>query len=379
MGYAFSFPRVLELGAILFFQCWIARSVLARASRRARAIAAVFGVWLFIGILLGLRILTNNLPFSAWWIGWWHGAAYLWACLSTATFLVHRLLSLVTLPRDPTRRLALRAAAGGLLAAPTAITGYGIFVERFKLRVREVDVAIANLPPDLEGLRLTQLSDIHLSAFLSEPDLARAVDAANETRPHIALVTGDLISIARDPLDRCLTQLARLRADAGVLGCMGNHERYTRAEAYTETQAARRGIDFLRQRARALRFGSGVVNFGGVDYQKIGSRDTYLRGAESLLAPGALNILLSHSPDVFPVAARQGWNLTVSGHTHGGQVTLEILEQTVNPARFYTPYVYGLYRDAAAAMYVTRGIGTIGIPVRLGALPEIAVIRLKRA
>jgi predicted MPP superfamily phosphohydrolase len=92
-----------------------------------------------------------------------------------------------------------------------------------------------------------------------------------------------------------------------------------------------------------------------------------------------LNILLSHNPDVFPVAARQGYHLTLAGHTHGGQVAVEILDQTINPARFFTPYVRGLYRLDHRAAYVTRGIGTIGIPARIGVPPEITLIRLRKA
>jgi predicted MPP superfamily phosphohydrolase len=105
-------------------------------------------------------------------------------------------------------------------------------------------------------------------------------------------------------------------------------------------------------------------------------REPYLVGAGRLLKPGCYNILLSHNPDVFPVAARQGFPLTLSGHTHGGQITVEILHQYVNVARVFTPYVYGLYREGGAAIYVTRGIGTVGVPARLGAPPEVAVIRL---
>jgi len=95
--------------------------------------------------------------------------------------------------------------------------------------------------------------------------------------------------------------------------------------------------------------------------------------------PGAYNVLLSHNPDVFPVAAQKGYDLTVSGHTHGGQITVEIFDQFLNPARFYTPFVYGLYRHGGASAYVTRGIGTIGIPARVGAPPEIALLRLRKA
>ena len=121
------------------------------------------------------------------------------------------------------------------------------------------------------------------------------------------------------------------------------------------------------------------MNIAGVDYQKMSARPHYLQGAESMIAPNALNILLSHNPDVFPVAAQQGWDLTLAGHTHGGQVNVEILHQEINLARFYTPYVYGHYRSGNSSIYVTRGIGTIGMPARLGAPPEIAVLRLQKA
>src|SRR5262249_865013 len=146
------------------------------------------------------------------------------------------------------------------------------------------------------------------------------------------------------------------------------HEKYADAENYTEKQAARLGVRFLRDRAQQLRFGNAVVNVAGVDYQH--SRNSYLSDAEGLVTPGAFNVLLSHNPDVFPTAAQRGYDLMMAGHTHGGQVTVEILHQSVNPARFFTPYVYGLYRRGPAAAYVTRGIGTIGVPVRIGAPPE---------
>jgi predicted MPP superfamily phosphohydrolase len=279
---------------------------------------------------------------------------------------------------NPTRRHLLHAGGSVLMTAPFAALGYGTFIERFDFRVREVDVPLAGLSADLDGLRILQLSDIHLGAFLAEPDLARVVDAAREMRPQIAIITGDLISGPGDPLDTCIRQLARLRADSGLFGCMGNHERFARGEAYTAAAAARAGIEFLRQRSRLLRFGDATLNLAGVDYQELAHRELYLKGAERLIVPGAANILLSHNPDVFPIAARQGYHLVMAGHTHGGQITVEIVDQSISPARFFTPYVYGLYGGPRAAAYVNRGIGTIGIPARIGAPPEIALLRLRK-
>jgi predicted MPP superfamily phosphohydrolase len=219
-----------------------------------------------------------------------------------------------------------------------------------------------------------QLSDIHLSPFLTEEELARAVDMANGARAHLALVTGDLITAHGDPLDACLRQLARLRSDAGTLGCLGNHEIYAGVEEEATQKAARLGIRFLRQESERLRFGSAALNLTGVDYQKMGTE--YLRGAERWIVPAETNVLLSHNPDVFDVAAEQGWDLTISGHTHGGQISVEILHQQLSASRFFTPYVYGLFRKGRSSVWVTRGIGTVGVPARIGAPPEVALLRL---
>jgi uncharacterized protein len=296
---------------------------------------------------------------------------------------VHAVMSLIGrvlhAETNPGRRRVLSVTGNALMAAPFAVMGYGSLIQRTDFRVREVDVPIPGLPADLENLRILQLSDIHLSAFLSEGEFARVVDASRELRPHLAVVTGDLISGPNDPLDACIRQLARVKADAGVFGCMGNHERYAKSEDYTEKACARRGIRFLREHSQALRFGHATLNLAGSDFVSNRQRGTYLTGMERFVLPGAVNVLLQHNPDVFPVAARQGYNLLLAGHTHGGQVTVEILEQSLNPARFFTPYVYGLYREGNAAAYVTRGIGTIGVPARIGAPPEISLLRLRKA
>jgi len=346
-----------------------------------------WGVWGFqalmaAGFAAGLSYLASRykLPASPAEVA--GAVAQIWLFGSTAGYLGY--LALRFLARrcwgpkfDASRRRLLNATGGALMAAPFALVGYGMFIERLDFQVREVEIRVPGLADGLEGLRLLHLSDIHLSAFLSEKSLARVIDSANELRPHLALVTGDLITAEGDPLEACLRQIARLRADAGIFGCMGNHEDYARAKNFTEREGARLGIPFLRGRAQALRFGGAVLNLAGVDYQRSGV--SYLRGAERLVLAGAYNVLLSHNPDVFRAAADKGYDLTLAGHTHGGQVTVEILHQQVNAARFFTPYVYGLYERGAAAEYVTRGIGTIGIPARIGAPPEIALLRLRKA
>jgi len=330
-----------------------------------------------LGFTFRFRRVAHFLPGA--WGNWVRGLAMLWALFALLMIAVYAVASLTPRPRpehSPARRAFLRSAKTAVLAAPVAVIGYGTFVQRFRLTLREQDIYIPGLHPDLDGVRIAQLTDIHLGPFLSARDLERAVHLANEIRPDLTVVTGDLITGEDDPLDQCLSILSRLRAPAGVYGCMGNHEIIAGAEHYAQVEGARLGMHFLRQQAAVLRFRAAELNLVGVDYQPF--RRPYLQGAERFLVPGAFNLLLSHNPDVFPTAAAKGFPLTLAGHTHGGQVRFELLGQDLNVARFFTPYVDGLYRRQNAAVFVSRGIGAIGLPARLGAPPEVALLKLCR-
>jgi uncharacterized protein len=366
------FPGLCLLFLGLGLQVPIIRWLLDSSRRRGLIWlgAAASTTLLVAGYLLEFQRVLRHFPVQ-WWT--WLECASLVETMSLIA-LSFALLVWRRAPQfDPARRKLLQTAAAGLCVVPLAATAVGV-VRRNRFRVSEVPVAIHNLPRDLDGLRIVQITDIHLSPFLSEREFADAIDMANETRANIALVTGDLITRPGDPLDACLRQLARLRADAGVLGCLGNHEIYANSEDYVTEQGRLIGIEFLRHQARQVRFGNAVINFTGVDYQR--THRPYLVGTEQLIVPGALNVMLSHNPDVFPVAAAQGYDLTIAGHTHGGQVDVEILHQHVNVARYFTPFVQGLYRRDNSSVYVSNGLGTIGVPVRLGAPPEVSVLRL---
>jgi predicted MPP superfamily phosphohydrolase len=306
----------------------------------------------------------------------------LWGMTAVASFAVYLLYRFfarrTTLLHSPERRRLIQAVGTVAVAAPFVVAAFGAIVERTNFQVKEIDLPIPDLHPDLEGVRIGQLSDLHVSPWLSVRDAGRAVDMLNECKPHLTVVTGDVITQPGDPLDGAIRELGRLRADAGVLGCLGNHERYVRCQDYETREAAKVGIGILRNQSRILRWGNGVLNVAGIDYQS--RRDgPYLIDGEKLVVPGAANLLLSHNPDVFPVAVRKGYDAVLSGHTHGGQVTVEILNRTLNVARFATPFVAGLYRLQGRSCYVTAGIGTIALPVRIGAPPEITVVRLTRA
>jgi predicted MPP superfamily phosphohydrolase len=376
-------PDALTLSIICLLQTVAAIAFLwspARRSNYALRRTVVVG-WLAslgvvaLGFMFRFRRVAAFLPRG--WSNWAHGLGILWAFFSVLMIAAWAVASLVPRPKashSPSRRAFLQTANAVVLAVPAAVTGYGVFVLRYRLTLREQNITIPDLPPDLHGLRIAQVTDIHLSPFLSAREFERAVNLANETRPHLTVVTGDLITTFGDPLDECLSLLARLRADAGVFGCMGNHEIVAGTEAYTQERGARLGIRFLRHQFETLQFGTAHLNLVGVDYQRSSRR--YLARTEKLVVPGAFNVLLSHNPDVFPEAVRKGFPLTLAGHTHGGQVRVEILGQDLNVARFFTPYVDGLYRIGPAAAFVSRGIGTIALPARLGAPPEVALLTL---
>ena len=356
------------------------RTAAARASRRIRttilAGAAVSFTILLLGVMIQRSGLAGSLP--VWITTWGRGMVAAWALtssLAVAGLAIARLIP-VRAHYSRSRRTFLHSTQAALICAPVIATGYGVFIQRHDFRLREQDIRIPNLPPDLDGLRMVQLTDIHLSPFLSLRELDHTIAMANETRAHIALVTGDLITRGDDPLDDCLKHLTALRADAGIYGCMGNHEIYAGVEGYTAHKAAALGMHFLRHQAEPLRFGSATLNLAGVDYQSISK--PYLPRAEELVRPDAFNVLLSHNPDVFPVAARKGFPLTIAGHTHGGQIRFEVLHQDVSLVRFITPYYDGLYQENGSSIFVSRGIGTIALPARLGAPPEVALLRLCR-
>ncbi len=382
-------PNVSLAPFLIFAQGIIALLLLTEVSRRFSGRKRIAGLSLVVGLelLLAVTYLTTfTNRYGAAGAGGIRSrlavAAIIYLLTSASVLIVYLVIwpfrRYLNAAADPSRRRALSLAGNALLVSPVAAISYGALIQRTNFQVREIELPVPGLPAALDGLRLLQISDIHLSPFLSERELARVIDATLGLHPHVAFITGDLISTRRDPLEACIRQLARVKADAGVFGCLGNHERFAGAERATTELAARCGMRFLRSQAAPLRFGDSVLNVAGVDYEPSSRRNHYLRGNEHLVAPGAYNLLLSHNPDVFPFAARQGYDLVLAGHTHGGQVNIEILGESINPARFHTPYVYGLYRHGRSLEYVTRGVGTIGVPVRLGAPPEVALLRLRK-
>ena len=302
---------------------------------------------------------------------------------------------------NPSRRTFFQYAAVLAGGFPFLAATYGFAAERLRYTIERVDVPVANLPPELDGLRIAQLSDIHIGDYMPPHEIARAVDMANDLQPDISFVTGDFVSSVGEPLDVCITELSRLRAPLGVWGCNGNHEIYAGVEEDAERLFREKGMRLLRAQSAVVEHNGARFNLLGVDYQRDhmtsgedAGPQSMLREIEPLVRRDMANILLSHNPNSFRRAAELGIELSLAGHTHGGQVKVEIVDHNVSPARLMTPFVAGLYHLPMnghggtatgssglqkAALYVNRGLGTIGFPVRLGVPPEITLLTLRRA
>jgi predicted MPP superfamily phosphohydrolase len=399
-------------GALIAALAVIALVATAAVARNMRGVisrgswwSALFGLWLTSSIFsyLFIKIIA--------------GAEWLWSRLrkssSDKPAVSAALPALATGSAhseniNHSRRYFFQAAGVIAGAVPFVSAAYGFAEERFRFYVREVQIPIADLPPALDGLRITQLSDIHIGSYMPVSQVRRAVGMANELGGDLTVVTGDFLTGRTDPLEDCIAELSRLRAPLGVWGCNGNHEIYAQAEAKSAELFQKFGMKLLRQESAELRWQGSAFNLLGVDYQRQrdagGNHAPMLVGMEPLVRRDVPNILLSHNPNSFPRAAELGIELSLAGHTHGGQVRVEILDHRWSPAEFLTPYVAGLYRrplfapsglkdaedsdlqqvstpqsKSSSAIYVNRGLGTIGAPVRLGVPPEITLITLRRA
>lgn len=299
-----------------------------------------------------LHLYLGLWPFFAWWA----------AC---ASFLLAAPLALVASLIPGLAVDTALAAAGGLSAA------YGLAAVRRTPRITRVTLPFPGLPPALDGFRIAQISDIHCGLFAPEARVRDWVRRTNALGADVVTVTGDLIASGTDHIAPVARALGELRATDGVFAVMGNHDYFGAGEPLVWALRDR-GVTVLRNDHRRLREG---LILAGVD--DTWSRRANLAQALSGAPPDAFTVLLAHDPDMFPHAARRGVALTLSGHTHGGQFAVPLLARRYNLANFVTRYTTGLYREGQAALFVNRGAGTSGPPIRLGTRGEIVEITLR--
>jgi len=274
-------------------------------------------------------------------------------------------------------------AVGGL---PFAACGYGFLFGRLDFEKSFVRIKLNRLPRAFEGFRIAQLSDIHISPFMGTREIRRVVNMTNALKADLMVLTGDFVTWDSDTQEAVVEALSGLKAPFGIYGCLGNHEQWTHTQASITRLFAAQGVKILRHEQAPIEVHGESLNLIGVDFQghtsmgrhSEGHVHQYLDGVQRLVNPGTVNILLSHNPNTFDRAASLGIDLSLAGHTHGGQVALEFIDRDLSPARLITPYTRGWFQKPGGQLYVNRGIGTIGVPIRFDASPEITVFELVR-
>ena len=275
-------------------------------------------------------------------------------------------------PKTMNRREFLTWARRAALAAPAAVLGYGLF-EASWFHVARHTIAIPNLPAAFDGLTIALLTDLHHGRFTSLHYIRTIVEVTNAQQADIIALGGDYAHAHRRYIPPCLEMLAELKARLGVFGVLGNHDHWYDARLTRECMRRSHIADLTNTGYWLLR-GTSRLRIGGVDDFWEGAQE--LSAALGDASADETCILLSHNPDYVETISDRRVGLVLSGHTHGGQIVLPGVGAPYVPSMYGQKYLHGLVRTAYTQVYVSRGLATIGPPVRLGARPEISLIRL---
>jgi hypothetical protein len=242
-------------------------------------------------------------------------------------------------------------------------------------QITETEIFLERLPAAYNDLCIVHLTDIHHSLYTPLEDVQRAVHLANQLRPDLVALTGDYVTLSPSYIWPAARALGKLRARLGVFAVLGNHD--FQAGALEMTRALReQRIRVLRNSRIALRRRSSILWVAGVD-DLWWQADDFHAALHGLPAHDA-KILLCHNPIGIRTAAEHGVDLVLSGHTHGGQVKLPVVGSVFGRSKLGERFVEGWNRLNGTQIYISRGIGKVLVPVRLGCPPEIACLRLRR-
>jgi hypothetical protein len=287
--------------------------------------------------------------------------------------------------RLPSRRAFLRTTAG-LFVAGGATGLYAWQVEPTWLSIEKLELPIANLPSAFDGFTVAQISDLHASDIVPVEWLRECAAATNALKPDLIAVTGDFVTAGHEFVETAAEICAALRAPAGVLGVLGNHDYYG-AQRTRKRQdhpvAENLGGALSRAGVTVLRNTATEVRRAGAALQFVGFEDLLVKQFRAEAGLGAVNaerpvIALSHNPDTIESLAPAGVDIVLSGHTHGGQVSLPFYGPPFLPMKNKN-LVSGLYEFGRTRLYVNPGLGWLRWRLRLLARPEITLITLRAA
>ncbi|CAN5688580.1 hypothetical protein BH20ACI4_BH20ACI4_22180 [soil metagenome] len=245
--------------------------------------------------------------------------------------------------------------------------------EANSLSLEKVEIKLNRLPKKLDGFRIVHLSDIHHSPFTSLEHISRAVQVSNHLKPDMFVLTGDYVSHESEYIAPVANVLGKLEAEFGTHACLGNHDHWTDGDIVTDA-FRKENINVLVNEGFRLNIHESSFWLAGVDDYMVGKTDVAasMRGS----FPDEMKVLLAHNPVIIRQAAKFGVDLMFSGHTHGGQVNVRDAKKRIFPKRKLSS---GLHRRKNTQIYITRGIGTVVLPVRYQCPPEISLIELQCA
>ena len=267
------------------------------------------------------------------------------------------------------RRAFLQTLVAGGAGAATGGAAYGYVYGRHALQVTRTAVPVAGLPPGLAGLRIGLITDVHRSRWVSADDVTRAVGALMVEKPDLIVLGGDYVTWGnRQFVGPSAEALSPLSAPHGVFGIIGNHD----DDHDMPAALAARGVHMLKDARTRLIVNDAPLELVGIRFWTKKAADIALamRGAQGTV------VLLAHDPRRLTEAQALNIPLVLSGHTHGGQVVLP-LAGAIAATEF--PVVSGLARRGRTTMFVSRGVGTVYVPVRINCPPEVAVLTLQVA
>ena len=367
---------------------WLGHHTATAMTAADALIDAPYNLWLFGSVVGFLLVIILRLPVYLfrgvlWLYRTARGALSRWTA-ALRPVAVGKLAVAVEGVPNPARRRFFEQATVAAGTVPFVAAVYGLVYGRLEIETSQYRVALPRLPRGFQGFRIAQLSDIHIGPFMSAPEIRHCVEMTNRLKPDLILLTGDYVIWDPSTQHAVVDALSGLRAPFGIFGSLGNHEMWARIEGSITRIFKAEGTRILRKESATLRAGGDELNLIGVDFQTHrpmgehheGIVHEYLEGVEPLVRRDTANILMSHNPNTFDRAAELGIDLSLAGHTHGGQVAFEFISPEISPSRLVTPYVAGWFSKPGGKLYVNRGIGTIGVPMRMGAPPEITVYEL---
>jgi predicted MPP superfamily phosphohydrolase len=268
-----------------------------------------------------------------------------------------------------TRRAALKGVLAGAVGAVGGTAAYGVVYERHHLGATEATLTVSGLPPALTGVRIALMTDIHHSALVSADDVRAAVDLALSLKPDLIVLGGDYVTFQdRSYMGPVAELLAPLHAPQGVFAILGNHD----DDKYMPAELERRGFTVLKDRCARVELRGEALELAGIRFwtRRTSEVEQVLKHSRGTV------LLLAHDPRRLTEAAELNVPAVLSGHTHGGQVVLPGVGALAK-ARF--PILQGLGRQANTSIFVSRGIGTVYVPVRINCPPEVALVTLRSA